>query len=62
MAYSAHKTMKYQSEIDKFFHEFDEKRTNFPEARLLELKKHKAIFKKRDEPTESDKSPVWQDF
>lgn len=52
----------YQSEIDKFFHEFDEKRKQDPIARVQEINKFKPIFEKRDFPIEEEKPQIWKDF
>ena len=52
----------YRSEIDKFFHEFDEKRTTLPPSRIQEVKKHQAIFHKRDCPVEPEKPMDWAEF
>ena len=38
----------YRSEFDKFFHDFDNKRTTIPKSRKAEVEKHRKIFEKRD--------------
>lgn len=52
----------YQSEIDRFFHEFDEKRTEMPISRINEVRKHAAIFKKRDNKVEPEQPIGWDKF
>ncbi len=52
----------YQSEIDEFFHDFDKNRTQFPKSRHDEIKKHDAIFKKRDHAVEEENSNLWEGF
>lgn len=52
----------YRSEFDIFFHEFDSKRKKLPESRIKEIKKHEAIFKKRDNAIEEEDNTIWKDF
>ena len=52
----------YVSELDKFFHEFDEKRTQYSESRMEEVRKHQAIFHKRDNPVDPENSDIWESF
>jgi hypothetical protein len=52
----------FVSEIDKFFHDFDLNRTDFPESRKNEVKKYQSIFNRRDHAIEEAPSKGWQDF
>lgn len=45
----------YMSELDRFFHDFDKNRTDFPPSRLKEVAKHQRIFEMRDLPKKSSK-------
>jgi hypothetical protein len=58
------KTIKtgYQSDIDAFFHEFDEKRKEQSIARVAEINKFAPIFAKRDHPSEEEESKIWEGF
>lgn len=52
----------YISEIDKFFHEFDRNRIEFPESRKQEVKKYQAIFNRRDHAIEDEPAQGWEKF
>lgn len=52
----------YQSELDAFFHQFDDKRNEFPQSRLNEIQKHRVLFNKRDNPVEEETSKLWSGF
>lgn len=51
----------YRSELDIFFHHFDEHR-QLPQSRLDEIKKHESIAFKRDNPVEQSTSSLWERF
>lgn len=52
----------YQSEIDQFIREFNQKRTKIPPSVEKEIKKHQAIFAKRDIVATESESLIWKDF
>ncbi|MFO1257413.1 MAG: CBU_0585 family protein [Gammaproteobacteria bacterium] len=52
----------YISEIDKFFHEFDRNRIEFPESRKQEVRKYQAIFNRRDYAIEVEPVQGWEKF
>ena len=52
----------FQSEIDQFFHQFDKNRSEMPFSRLQEVRKHLAIFNKRDNKVEPKPCVEWKDF
>jgi hypothetical protein len=55
----------YQSELDLFFHGFNQDRQSRwleNPLRKKEIIKHEALFKKRDMSVDLPESKVWQDF
>lgn len=56
------KKQGYQSELDLFFHSFDENREEFPESRLDESEMYRIIFEKRDTPFDEPISKIWSRF
>ena len=58
-------TLKYghQSELDLFFHDYQVKQhPSSNPLREQEIRKHQALFHKRDNPVEVPISKIWQDF
>ncbi len=54
----------YQSELDKFYHSYNEQRKDWlaNPLRVKELKKHQAIFDKRDYVVDKKSENMWKDF
>lgn len=54
----------FRSEFDKFYHGFNQKRSDYLENPLRdkEINKHDAIFSKRDKAIEDPESKIWKDF
>ncbi len=54
----------YQSEIDNFYHGFNERRKDWlaNPLRVKELNKHRAIFNKRDYSVDKQSENLWKDF
>lgn len=57
----------YKSELDSFYHEFNDQRKNKKDwlenpLRVKELKKHQAIFNKRDYAVEETSNLPWENF
>lgn len=54
----------YQSELDKFYHGYNEQRKDWlaNPLRVKELKKHQEIFDKRDYVVDKKSEKVWKDF
>jgi hypothetical protein len=54
----------YTSELDKFYHAYNEQRKDWlaNPLRVKELDKHRAIFNKRDHAVEKNSENLWKDF
>lgn len=54
----------YQSELDRFYHNYNKERKDWlaNPLRVKELKKHQAIFNKRDNPTPAQPEKLWKNF
>jgi hypothetical protein len=52
----------FQSDIDLFLQDFNKNRTKIPASVQKEVKKHQAIFAKRDGVVDEKESAIWKDF
>lgn len=54
----------YRSELDAFYHEYNEKRKDWLEnpRRVKEITRHQEIFEKRDYSVEKKTEILWKNF
>jgi hypothetical protein len=54
----------YKSELDSFYHKYNEERKDWlaNPLRVKELNKHQAIFNKRDYLVDKKSETLWKDF